>query len=168
MATITTPARHLQIRCESPDQPGVRRLLHALDAYLAGLYEPEQNHILDLPSLLSPTVCFLVARRGEQIVGCGAYRRMPGEAATDGRPYGEIKRMMVDPAARGEGIGSALLQALEQRLRDEGLDLALLETGSAQREAVALYRRSGYVERLAFAGYPDNGLSLFLHKRLRP
>ena len=168
MATITTPATHLQIRRESPDQPGVRRLLHALDAYLAELYEPEHNHILDLPSLLSPTVCFLVARRGDRIVGCGAYRHMPGEAATADQPYGEIKRMMVDPAARSQGVGSALLQALEQRLRDEGLALALLETGAAQHEAVALYRRAGYVERPAFAGYPDNGLSLFLHKRLRP
>ena len=35
-----------------------------------------------------------------------------------------------------------------------------------QLEAVQLYQRCGYQPGPAFAGYPDNGLSLFLHKRL--
>jgi putative acetyltransferase len=93
---------------------------------------------------------------------------MAGEPATAGRAYGEIKRMMVDPRARGHGIGAALLAALEARLRGDGLELALLETGSTQHAAVALYRRAGYRPRGAFAGYPDNGRSLFLEKQLRP
>ncbi|HYN61008.1 MAG TPA: GNAT family N-acetyltransferase, partial [Rubrivivax sp.] len=158
----------LDIRRESPDQPQVRALLGALDAYLAGLYEPQHNHILDVQALLSPQVCFLVARQDERVLACGAYRRMPGEGATRGQAYGEIKRMMVDLPARGRGVGAALLGQLEARLRDEGLGLALLETGAAQRQAVSLYERCGYVRRTSFAGYPDNGLSLFYQKRLQP
>jgi putative acetyltransferase len=55
---------------------------------------------------------------------------------------------------------------LERQLEAEGLGLALLETGGAQRQAVALYERAGYRRRAAFGGYPDNGLSLFYEKRI--
>ena len=110
----------LDIRNESPDQPQVRALLQALDDYLGSLYAPHDNHILSVDELLSPQVCFLVARSESRAVGCGAFRRMPGEAATAGQAYGEIKRMMVEPAARGNGIGAALLARLEQQLLDHG------------------------------------------------
>jgi putative acetyltransferase len=156
----------LDIRRESPDQPDVRALLNSLDDYLGGLYESQHNHILNVDELLSPQVFFLVARRHGRLVGCGAFRRMPGEAATGGQAYGEIKRMMVEPAARGGGVGAALLARLERQLGDEGLHLALLETGAAQTQAVRLYERAGYRCRAAFGGYPVNGLSLFLEKRL--
>ena len=154
------------IRSESPDQPAVRALLRALDDYVGSLYAPQDNHLLSLDELLSPQVFFLVARRQGRAVGCAAFRRMPGEPATDGRAYGEIKRMLVALPSRGSGIGAALLAALERQLRDEGLGLALLETGAAQAQAVSLYEGCGYRRRAAFAGYPDNGLSLFFEKRL--
>jgi putative acetyltransferase len=156
----------LDVRRESPDQPAVREMLGALDGYLGGLYEPQHNHILSVEELLTEQVFFLVARRQGCPVGCGAFRRQPGEAATAGQAYGEIKRMMVQPAARGAGVGAALLARLEQQLADEGRQLALLETGAAQVEAVRLYERAGYSRRGAFGGYPDNGLSLFFEKRL--
>jgi putative acetyltransferase len=154
------------IQPERPDHPEVRALLEALDEYLASLYEPEANHILDEQALLAPEVSFLVVRKGVQIVGCGAVRRMAGEAATDGQSYGEVKRMYVSPACRGERLGSRLLAALEREMQARGLPLALLETGAEQTEAVRLYERSGYARRGAFGGYPDNGLSLFMAKRL--
>jgi putative acetyltransferase len=156
----------LVIRPERPDRPEVGELLAALDRYLGSLYPPEANHILDVQALLAPEVRFVVAWLGERIVGCGATRRMPGEDPTGGRPYGEIKRMYVDPAVRGHGIAARLLGELEDGLRGDGIRLALLETGRDQHQAVRLYRRSGYVERGAFGGYPDNGLSLFMAKEL--
>ena len=157
------------IRREHPDQPEVRVLLAALDDYLASLYPPEANHLLDLQALQAPEVCFFVARDagdGNRVVGTGAVRRMDGEAATDGLPYGEVKRMMVDPARRGRGIGERLLQALEASLVEQGVTLALLETGRDQAEAVRLYERCGYKRCAPFGGYPDNGLSAFYGKRL--
>ena len=154
------------IRRERADHPQVVALLTALDAYLADLYPPEANHILSIDELLAPEVTFLTAWQGDRVVGTGALRRMAGEAATHGRPYGELKRMYVVPALRGQRLGRRLVAALEQAARDEALTLSLLETGRDQREAVGLYRRCGYVERAAFAGYPDNGLSLFMQKSL--
>lgn len=154
------------IRRESPDQPEVRALLGALDDYLAALYAPEDNHILDLAALLSPDILFLVARQGQVAVGCGAARTMPGERETAQANYGEIKRMYVAPACRGRRIAERLLQQLEAALADQGLALALLETGRQQTEAVRLYQRCGYLRRGAFGGYPDNGLSAFYEKSL--
>jgi putative acetyltransferase len=161
---MSTPS--LVIRPERPDHPQVRELLRQLDVYLASLYKPDDNHILGEQALLAPDVSFLVAAQDQHIVGCGAVRRMPAEAGTAQRPYGEVKRMVVNPNLRGQRIGARLLQALEVVLRADGIHQALLETGAAQVEAVRLYERSGYTRRAAFGGYPDNGLSLFYEKSL--
>ena len=161
-----TVATDFTLHAESPDQADVRVLLAELDDYLGGLYEPEHNHILDVDALLAPEVNFLVVRHAGRAVGCGAARLMPGEAATQGRPYGEIKRMYVSPACRGRRIGEQLLGELEAGLKRRGVELALLETGDAQPEALRLYERCGYVRRAPFGGYEDNGTSLFYEKRL--
>lgn len=161
-----TSARDILIRRERPDQPEVTALLDALDRYLGELYAPEDNHILDVQALLAPEVEFLVACRDGRVVGCGATRRMPAEPASGDEPYGEIKRMYVDPAHRGQRIAEQLLQALEHGLHSQGVRQARLETGRDQVQAVRLYERCGYAACGAFAGYPDNGLSLFMHKRL--
>lgn len=156
----------LVIRPERPDQPDVLPLLGALDAYLASLYAPEDNHILGVDQLLADDVRFLVARQGGTAVGCGAVRRMPAEPDTNDQPYGEIKRMFVAPAQRGQRVAQALLAQLEAVLRGQGLAQALLETGRDQAEALRLYRRAGYAPRGPFGGYPDNGLSVFMAKAL--
>ena len=99
----------LAIRPTPPDHPQVQTLLAELDAYLASLYDPEDIYALDLASLMEPSVTFLGAWHGDALVGCAAVRQMPAEVKTEGRAYGEIKRMFVSPARRGERIG-------EQRL----------------------------------------------------
>jgi putative acetyltransferase len=156
----------ISIAAERPDQPEVVALLAALDRYLGSLYAPEDNHILSVEELRAPDIGFFVARDQGQAVGTAAFRRMAGEAATGGRAYGEIKRMYVDPSRRGQRLGARLLAALEAALRAESFALALLETGRDQAEALKLYTAAGYRERGPFAGYPDNGLSLFLEKPL--
>lgn len=156
----------VDIRHERPDHPEVLALLAELDRYLASLYPPDANHILDPQALMAPEVDFLVARLDGRVVACGAVRRMAGEAATGGRPYGEVKRMMTAPAARGQGVGERMMAALERVLRAHGITLALLETGRDQHAAVRLYERCGYRPRGAFGGYPDNGLSAFYAKDL--
>lgn len=159
-------AASIEIRPEHPTHPDVVALLAELDRYLGVLYAPEENHILDIATLGSPEVTFLAARRATQLVGCGAVRRMSGEPSTDGAPYAEIKRMIVQPAMRGQRIGEQILAHLEATVRAEGVQLSLLETGALQTAAVRLYERCGYRRRGAFGGYPDNGKSLFLEKRL--
>jgi putative acetyltransferase len=156
----------LVIRRERPDQPEVVALLDALDAYLGELYEPQANHILDVQALLAPDIAFHVARRGARVVATGALRRQAGEGGTGGAPFGEIKRMVVEPAERGRGVGERMLRSLEDVARAQGLRWTMLETGRKQVRAVQLYERCGYVPCAAFGGYPDNGLSVFYAKAL--
>ena len=155
----------LDIRPTPPDHPQVLALIAELDAYLRSVYAPEENHILDLAGLQHPAVTFLAAWDGDTVVGCGAVRAMPAEPETDGEPYGEIKRMFVSPARRGERLGARILAALETALHAQGIAQALMETGEELVQAARMYRAAGYVERGAFGGYPDNGVSLFLEKR---
>ena len=156
----------LDIRPTPPDHPQVLALIAELDAYLASLYDPEDVYIVDLAGLREPSVTFLGAWDGDTLVGCGAVRLMPAERETDGRPYGEIKRMFVSPARRGERIGQQVLDALERELQRRGIDRALLETGPPQLEALKLYARCGYAPRGTYGGYPDNAAaSVFMEKR---
>lgn len=149
----------LAIAVERPDQPDVKRLLEAGDAFSAALYPPESNHMLDVAALLDPAVTFLVARRNGVAVGCGALVRKPGG-------YAEIKRMFVAEMARGHGIARRLLEELEAIARDERLSALKLETGIYQPAALGLYRSAGFQNVEPFGEYRADPLSIFMEKPL--
>lgn len=146
------------IRIENPDQPEIRDLLAASDAYHAALYPAESNHLVDMRSLQRPDTTFFVARVDGAVRGIGAILRQRG--------YAEIKRMFVDPKARGLKLGSRLLAALEADASAVGLSCLRLETGIKQPEAVALYRSAGFREIAPFGGYRPDPNSLFMEKTL--
>lgn len=148
-----------QVAIEDPRSPEARALVGALDEYLEALYPPDNNYLLDVESLCAPEVSFFVARVGGMALGCGALRLLDARS-------GELKRMYVAPEARGLGLGSAILQAIEQRARQLGLGELKLETGTAQPEALGLYRAAGYRPCAAFADYRPSPLNLFLAKPL--
>jgi putative acetyltransferase len=145
----------LTIRQESPSQPDVIALIAALDALMASLYPAESNHLLDLAALSDPAVTFLVVRDEDEVIGCGAFVRDPGG-------WGEVKRMYLRPDRRGRGIGKRMLAELEKAARESGLNLMRLETGIHNTEALALYRRAGFVACEAFGDYWPDPLSVFM------
>lgn len=77
-----------------------------------------------------------------------------------------MKRVFVDPAARGKGVARIIMEALEREAAKLGVGLMQLETGIRQPEAIALYRKLGYVERGPFGSYRPNPLGLFMEKQL--
>lgn len=153
------PASALVIERESPRQAEAAALVAALDAYLKERYADDACHLLDLEKLAADDVRFFLARRDGAAVGCAALR-------VDPSGYGEVKRMFVSPQARGGRIGEALLDRLAEQARAEGLSALLLETGIHQPEAVALYRKAGFVTRGPYANYPDIPESLFMERPL--
>ena len=62
--------------------------------------------------------------------------------------------MWIAPAARGLGVGRRLLGELERTAGEAGVVVLRLETTRALSEAIALYKRSGYVEVKAFNAEP--------------
>ena len=91
-----------------------------------------------------------LAQAGEdeaEPVGCGALKLHADAPA-------ELKRMWVAPSARGLGVGARLLRELEQQARSAGVRVLRLETNRALKEAIALYRTSGYREVAPFNAEP--------------
>lgn len=145
----------------NPSEPSVAALLAASEAHAHSLYPVESVHMLDVRELTGDDVRFLVVRSLDGIAqGCGAI-------VLNGDGSGELKRMFVAPTARRRGLAAHLLALLEHEARRVGLDVIRLETGVAQPEAIALYRRAGYVERDHFWPYAPDPLSVFMEKSLR-
>jgi acetyltransferase (GNAT) family protein len=96
---------------------------------------------------MAPAGALLVARVRQQPIGCGAlkfHRDVPAE----------LKRMWLAPQYRGLGLGRRLLLELERHARRAGARTVRLETNRALKEAIQLYRRSGYREVAAFNDEP--------------
>ena len=147
------------IAVEPPDQPELRALLAAADAFYAALYPADRNYLLDVAALAAPGVAFYVARLDGRAVGCGA-------VVVHGGDWAEIKRLYVDPTRRGHGIGRLILEALEAHARHAGVRVLRLETGIKQAAALGLYRAAGFVDRDAFGDYAPDPISVFMEKPL--
>jgi putative acetyltransferase len=150
----------LEVRREDPAQPEIRALIGELDRYLIGLYDPEENHLLDIETLRQPDIHFFVGRVDGVALACGALRVHSAE-------LGEVKRMYVAPRARGTGLGRRILLAIEEHACSLGLFELKLETGDRQPEALGLYRAQGFEPCGSFAGYPLGQTTVFLGKSLR-
>lgn len=125
----------------------LRALIAELEAYLAGLYLPEQLHGWPYERLLQPDVAVFLARRGPRAVGCG------GIALFD--EFAEVKRMYTVPEQRGQGVGQAILARLEEAARAAGKTWLLLETGDGQAESMRFFEDYGFSPRRYFGQYAD-------------
>jgi DNA-binding MarR family transcriptional regulator len=110
-----------------------------LDARFDGGFDPALTISADARELTPPAGLLVVARLRDQPIGCGALK-------FHGSAPAELKRMWMAPSARGLGLGARLLDELEQHARAAGVRVVRLETNRALREAIVLYRSSGYVE----------------------
>jgi putative acetyltransferase len=146
-----------------PDHPDAQALIARSEALMTALYPSESNHFEPADGLRPPNGSFWGAWIDADLVGCGGVKHH----APAGEPaYGEIKRLFVLDSARGRGVAKQLMARLEGELLARGVRLARLETGIHQPEALALYRRLGYVERGPFGGYALDPLSAFFEKAL--
>jgi putative acetyltransferase len=145
-----------------PGRPEAQALMARSEALMNALYPSESNHFEPADGLRAPHGSFYGVWRGEQLVGCGGVKHVDADG------YGEIKRVFVLDSERGRGIARLLMARLEAALVERGVHLARLETGIHQPEALALYRRLGYVERGPFGSYALDPLSVFFEKHLQP
>lgn len=148
----------IAVKPTHPRLEAVQRLIQELDLYQSSLYPAESNHFDSIETLELPSVYFVGAFDGDDLVGCGAVKQMPGG-------YGEIKRMYVAPEARGQGVGKLILRALEDFLVQAGISIARLETGIYQDAAIQLYTKLGYQPIPPFGDYQPDPLSIFMEKR---
>jgi putative acetyltransferase len=156
--TARAVAPRFAIAPEPPRQPEVIALIDELDAYQRPLYPPESHHGIDLDALEAPGVAFVVVRDRGRAVGCGAVVCAGADA--------ELKRMFVRPALRGRGLAAALLRHLIDEAAVRGCRRLWLETGIHQHEAIALYRRAGFVDCPPFGSYRPDPNSVFMTRSI--
>ena len=118
------------------ENPDFENLIKALDESLWERY-PELksdywgNNILEL----NPNVVILYIE--DKAVGCGCFKKYDKNTI-------EIKRMFVSPEVRGMGLAQTILLELEGWAGNLGYSFSVLETLYKQKEAIALYQKTGY------------------------
>ena len=141
----------VSVTVEDPTTPDAR---WCIDQYFAELnarfetgFDPAQSISADANELTPPAGALLIARLDGRAIGCGALKFHPDAPA-------ELKRMWVAPEARGLGLGRRLLEELEKHARQAGATTVRLETNRSLKEAIQLYRSTGYREVAAFNSEP--------------
>ena len=140
----------LTLSSSDPDAPDARACLDAYFALIQSLIPGSTApHVTDphAADFRPPDGLFLLARLGDDTIGCGSLRRH--DATT-----GEVKRLWVAPAARGRGVARALMADLESAARRLGMTRLILDTNAALTEALALYAALGWTAIPPYTGPP--------------
>ena len=90
----------------------------------------------------------------EELLGGGAYRRTSDTTC-------ELKRVFVADRVKGQGLGRQLVQALIESARGDGFQLMQLDTGHRMNEAIAMYRKMGFVPCDPYHTYPEKIMPFF-------
>lgn len=103
----------------------------------------------------------LVARDGEQVLGCVALE-------PEGAGVFELSKMAVDPAAQGQGLGRRLLEAAIARARELGATSLFLGSNTKLAPAVHLYEALGFthVPREDIGPMPYDRANVFMRLEL--
>ena len=158
-ATVRSMSGTIEITLERPDSADAQTLIAELEAYLIPLSPPESRHGYSIDKLIREDVPFSIIRSNGTPAGCGGVKLF-------GTDYGEIKRMYVRPQFRGLGFAKLMLERLADFARSRGVSTLRLETGIAQRDAIALYERAGFQCIPPFGEYKLDPLSRFYEKRI--
>ena len=94
-----------------------------------------------------PRGAAMLARHGDVVQGCGAYRDLGGGVC-------EMKRVFVPPRWQGRGWGRRLCQALTGAARAQGYTVMRLDSVQRMTRAAALYRSMGFRECAPYQAYP--------------
>ena len=132
--------------------------------HLAGMHanSPAGSvHALDLDELRRPEVTFWSMLDGDELMGCGALKRLDAT-------HGELKSMRTAPARRRSGVGRTLLTHIIDEARRMGFRQLSLETGSAEffQPARNLYARFGFTVCGPFAEYTLDPHSVYMTRTL--
>ena len=133
----------VDVRVEPPTTADAQACLAAyvaeLDDRFDGGFDPGTSVPFPPSDMTEPAGLLLVGRLRGEPIACGALRFHGDEPA-------EVKRLWVSSSVRGLGVGRRMLAELESRAAERGVSVIRLDTNAALRQAIAMYRSSGYLE----------------------
>ncbi|HEX3749811.1 MAG TPA: GNAT family N-acetyltransferase [Streptosporangiaceae bacterium] len=148
----------MQINQVGYGDPDASKLISEVQQEYVVRYGGPDGTPVDPAEFTPPSGLFLIGYLDGVPVACGGWRSHGDDV--------EIKRMYVVPAARHRGLARQLLAELERSAAAAGHHRIILESGSAQPEAIALYRSSGYTPIAPFGYYADARGAIHLGKTL--
>jgi ribosomal protein S18 acetylase RimI-like enzyme len=128
--------------------PEVAPLLDGLQEEYRARYGPIPDEVLPTAEFEAPDGAFIVLMDGDTTVAGGGIRRYSENIC-------EVKRVWTHADYRRQGLAIRVLAELEDIARELGYERVWLETGPAQPEAQALYRRLGYQLIETYGPYPQ-------------
>ena len=120
-------------------------------------YSPEGSiHALDSDKMREPRMTFWSLRQGDELMGCGALKRIDAISA-------ELKSMKTSDKFLRKGVAAKLLTHILQQAQLDKYKTIYLETGAHQAflPAINLYQKYGFVECGAFADYETDPYSRY-------
>jgi ribosomal protein S18 acetylase RimI-like enzyme len=123
-------------------------------------FQSFDEELKNLPGAYGPpSGRLLLARYADHAAGCIALRQLQAGIC-------EMKRLYVRPEDRGRGLGRMLVERLIAEARSIGYERMRLDTiASAMQDAIALYRRMGFVEIAPYSSIPIES-ALWMELRL--
>jgi ribosomal protein S18 acetylase RimI-like enzyme len=114
-------------------------------------FQSFEEELASLPGAYArPRGRLFIAMRGDEAVGCIALRPLSGSVC-------EMKRLYVKASMRGTGLGRRLAMRVIEDARGIGYSVLRLDTLPSMTEAIALYRRLGFVEIAPYCVNPVPG-----------
>jgi putative acetyltransferase len=134
-------------------------LVKELDADLA-IRDGDEHSFFDQFNKIDLIKHVIVASINDVTVGCGAIKEYDQQTM-------EVKRMYVKPEYRGKGIASTILNHLENWTKELNYSKCILETGIKQPEAIALYKKSKFINIPNYGQYAEVESSVCFEKVLK-
>ena len=140
--------------------------MHLFNDYAASLgidlgFQDFAAELASMPGRYAPPSGELLLARGAdgEKLGCVGLRSIAKDSGC------EMKRLYVAPGGRGRGLGHALIDAIIAEAVRIGYGEMRLDTLPAMTEALALYRRAGFVPTKPYYASPLPG-AIFLRRSL--
>jgi len=131
-----------------------------LEEYLGSFAVVQVDDAAAVRSYLDGPGAFWIAEDDSAVVGCVAFRPLPGRGAA----AGEVKRLYVRSDRRGGGLAMALMGALEDWAQRAGYSTLYLDTRTDMPAAARLYERRGYLHVPRYNDNPE--AAVFMRLRL--
>lgn len=125
------------VKRTNSNNPDFEKLIAELDKDLWTMNYSNQGEY-DKHNIIENLPTVVIVYDGDTAVGCGCFKKFDETSA-------EVKRMYVAKDSRGKGVSRMILSELEAWAKETGYPKTILETGTAQIEAIGLYKNSGYI-----------------------